>query len=247
MELSKTRNVPRYQLVADQLTNEIISGQYFIGDYLPTEATLRNQYNISRFTVREAMKILQQKGLIVTRRGVGSAVISQSTSEDAYTFSSDSYTDFLTNASKTHLVDIEIDDVNCDDALARIMDCKAGQKMLRIRATRIVNQVENPFCVNWTETYLIGSYAGIRSKIGEQQAINKMIETQFGVKTVEIKQRIIPVIVRGKLAKTLGVKSGSASLKVTRIYRDSNGEIFEFVTNYHAGEHADLTMNIKPS
>lgn len=239
-------SIPRYQILAEQLINGILSGEHAVGEYLPTEATLRSQYNVSRFTVREAMKILKQKGLIATRRGVGSEVISEKVSEESYSFYSSSYTDFLTNATTTKLTDITTEMIDCDDELATLMRCNPGQKILKVSANRIV-ELPVSFCVSTLEIFILGRYASIQDQIGEQQAISKMIGARFGIKTSEIKQRISPVIIESDKANILSVEAGSPGLKITRAYYDNENELYELVINYHAGEHGDITMNIKPN
>jgi GntR family transcriptional regulator, transcriptional repressor for pyruvate dehydrogenase complex len=60
--------------IAHQLERAILKGSLKAGDRLPTEETLTRQHSTSRPIVREAMRALKGKGLIVTRRGSGSYV-----------------------------------------------------------------------------------------------------------------------------------------------------------------------------
>ena len=55
---------PRYQQVANELIDSIGGGIYPIGALLPTEMELCEQYQISRSTVREALKSLEVQGLV---------------------------------------------------------------------------------------------------------------------------------------------------------------------------------------
>ncbi len=52
----------------------IVSGQLSPGDALPTEAQLVEEFGSSRSTVREAVKVLSAKGLVVARTRVGTLV-----------------------------------------------------------------------------------------------------------------------------------------------------------------------------
>src|SRR5262249_38483150 len=73
---------PRYRQLAQTLINEIESGRYPVGDLLPTEFELCEQFGASRFTVREAIKQLVQLGLVARQPGVGTRVkIAQPASE----------------------------------------------------------------------------------------------------------------------------------------------------------------------
>ena len=57
--------------VADVITGEIRSGRLTAGHKLPTEASLVNQFVVSRTVVREAMSRLKSLGLVESRQGSG--------------------------------------------------------------------------------------------------------------------------------------------------------------------------------
>ncbi|MDB5583891.1 MAG: bacterial regulatory s, gntR family protein [Bradyrhizobium sp.] len=65
------------ELVARQIRNAIIRGQLNDGDTLPAEAQLIAEFEVSRPTVREAVRILESEGLITVARGArGGAKVS---------------------------------------------------------------------------------------------------------------------------------------------------------------------------
>ena len=64
---------PMYRVIADELRQEIESGQLAQGK-LPTELELRDRFNASRNTVRDAVKTLVNLGLVETRPGQGTFV-----------------------------------------------------------------------------------------------------------------------------------------------------------------------------
>src|SRR5262249_2479094 len=57
------------------LRNKIESGELAQGSQLATEGELRDQYNASRNTVRDAIKMLTTLGLVETRPGQGTFVV----------------------------------------------------------------------------------------------------------------------------------------------------------------------------
>jgi DNA-binding FadR family transcriptional regulator len=61
---------PAYQLLADELREEITSGRLQPGSRLPPEPELCVRSGVSRSTVREALRLLASQHLIVTTRGV---------------------------------------------------------------------------------------------------------------------------------------------------------------------------------
>jgi GntR family transcriptional regulator len=63
-----------YRQIADDLRRKIEAGQLQRGGQLPTEIDLREQYDASRNTVRDAIKWLTTRGLVETRPGQGTFV-----------------------------------------------------------------------------------------------------------------------------------------------------------------------------
>lgn len=66
---------PMYRQIADDLQGKIESGDLARGSQIPTELELREQYDASRNTVRDAIKWLMTRGLVETRPGQGTFVI----------------------------------------------------------------------------------------------------------------------------------------------------------------------------
>ncbi|MER5460447.1 GntR family transcriptional regulator [Streptomyces sp. NPDC002668] len=64
----------RYRWVADELRKEINDGTRRAGERLPTQGELATQYQVSRATVIQALDLLREMGLIVTRQGSGTFV-----------------------------------------------------------------------------------------------------------------------------------------------------------------------------
>src|ERR1700738_5230037 len=65
----------RYRDIAAKLQKAIRLGAHPVGDLLPTETELMARHAASRQTVREALRIITEQGLIVRRAGLGSVVI----------------------------------------------------------------------------------------------------------------------------------------------------------------------------
>jgi GntR family transcriptional regulator, transcriptional repressor for pyruvate dehydrogenase complex len=65
----------RAQEVVDRLVEKIRAGILKVGEKLPTEIELVEEFAVSRTVVREAVQRLQTNGLVETRHGVGSFVL----------------------------------------------------------------------------------------------------------------------------------------------------------------------------
>ncbi len=66
---------PIYRSIADDLRHQIETGELAPGQQLRTEIELRDHYNASRNTIRDAIKLLVTRGLVETRPGQGTFVV----------------------------------------------------------------------------------------------------------------------------------------------------------------------------
>ncbi|MBN2554765.1 MAG: ThiF family adenylyltransferase [Anaerolineales bacterium] len=74
MKIHPVRHQTLAEIVAGRLAGSIIDAQWKPGEQLPAERTLMAQLGVSRTTLREGLRILEQNRLIDIRRGVGSFV-----------------------------------------------------------------------------------------------------------------------------------------------------------------------------
>lgn len=63
-----------YEHVEEAIGLRIIKGEYKIGDTLPNEDALCTEFSVSRGVVREAIKVLQKKGLVQPRPKIGTQI-----------------------------------------------------------------------------------------------------------------------------------------------------------------------------
>ncbi|BEM60357.1 GntR family transcriptional regulator [Serratia marcescens] len=65
-------------LLAEKLGQQILAGDYQAGSILPGEMELGEQFGVSRTAVREAVKMLAAKGMLLPRPRIGTRVMPQS-------------------------------------------------------------------------------------------------------------------------------------------------------------------------
>ncbi|MCA0926942.1 FadR/GntR family transcriptional regulator [Ruegeria profundi] len=71
--------------IAQAIRDAIVSGELIVDERLPSEAELSEQFQVSRPTVREALKLLAAQSLIRTQRGAsGGAFVNRLSFEGAY-------------------------------------------------------------------------------------------------------------------------------------------------------------------
>lgn len=68
-------NKNNYQYIVDQIKQLILDGELIVGDRLPSERDLSEMYQVSRASVREALKALETIGLLESRHGGGNYIV----------------------------------------------------------------------------------------------------------------------------------------------------------------------------
>jgi GntR family transcriptional regulator, transcriptional repressor for pyruvate dehydrogenase complex len=68
-----------YERIVSQIEQRIEAGDLKVGDQLPSERELAEQFAVSRTAVREAVKTLRQKGLVEIRLGRGTFITNETT------------------------------------------------------------------------------------------------------------------------------------------------------------------------
>lgn len=72
--ISFSPNSPKYYQIYKKLLKKIQSGKYEENDRFPSDTELVNQFDVSRGTVREAVKMLINQGYLVREQGKGTFV-----------------------------------------------------------------------------------------------------------------------------------------------------------------------------
>lgn len=70
IQFKKMKPLKSYQHVVDEIVTAICEGSIKEGDRLPSEMKLKEMFDTSRGTIREALRVLEEKGLITIKTGV---------------------------------------------------------------------------------------------------------------------------------------------------------------------------------
>lgn len=83
--LEPIRNEPAYRVVVRRIEGKIMSGEWSVGDRVPAETTLAEDLGVHRSTIREAIRVLEQNGLV--RRHDGGKLLYVTAPREADIFS----------------------------------------------------------------------------------------------------------------------------------------------------------------
>lgn len=242
------RGHPLYLDLADRLASGITEKRYPVGSLLPTEAELCAQFEISRFTAREAVKQLQAIGLVATRRGIGTEVVTAKPNAGRFSYAFDLVSEFIHSARLTRLTKIVTEDLPADKVVADALKREKGCPVLRIQATRILlsekGRALRPIAL--VDVHVPAEYGAIREDLKHlDTTLNLLIEKRYGIRTSQVEQTVEPCLVDGSQAKALNVKPGSLGILFTRRYVSDRGNPIEYVRNIQAGDDARLNMTMR--
>lgn len=234
---------PLYLQVARELKRAIVDGRYPVGARLPTELELCAQFGISRFTVREAVRVLATAGLVTRRQRVGTVVIAL---PDAarYTHDASSVRDLLQYAQDTELRFVYIGRVALSRAQARELEAEAGQEWIYAVGLRIAAGETRPICV--TRLFLNPLLKGIEGKLRERHgAVYALIEAAYGLSIERVDQELQGVLLDTDDAANLGALPGDPALRVVRRYYDDRGRLLELAENVHPSDRFSYRMQLR--
>jgi len=227
---------PRYMQLAQALLNDIKDGKYQVGDLLPTEHDLCTQFGASRFTVRQALRQMIQLGMVTRQPGVGTRLISAEATS-IYRQGLENVSDIHQYAADTELHILDTRQLKIEPGeLCNLLQASPGQEWLQIDSVRrTTKSAEKPIC--FTEIFLPPPFRTLRGLTGKtKDAVYRLIEAQFGEKTVEVRQEISAGALPPSLAEQLSAKPHSPCLWITRIYRNARGNVVEVSRSAHPGD-----------
>jgi DNA-binding GntR family transcriptional regulator len=240
---SGTASEPLYLKLVQAIKQDIKTGKAPIGALLPSEIELGRQHDISRHTVREALRYLRMEGLVAPRKGSGTTVVS-SGSTNPYVHEVASIEQLVQYATGTQYEVGTSKLVRADFRLAQRLGCTEGEQWMRIEGLRYAPGQGAPIC--WMEVYIHAGYANVVRMIGKRPGpIYAWIEDMHGVHIDEIEQVLSARDVPAALSKKLGVKAGTMGIEVRRTYRLDSGKIAEIAFNLHPAHRFRYAMTLR--
>lgn len=222
---------PLYIRIATALKADIVQGVYPVGSQMPTEEELCRRFSVSRHTVREALRMLRDEGLVSSRRGAGTVVVPLRP-RDADIHQVMSINDLLAFGADTRFVIETVKMVTLDRRLAARTGLLSGQTWLQVTGLRRTQGAEEP--VGVSEYFINGAYAAVgRLLYRHEGPIFPLIEDMFGQRVNEVHQQIAATQIRRPLAARLAVKEGSPALEIRRIYKAADGTVLQVTLNTH--------------
>lgn len=213
---------PKYSLIADQLMRDIRDNRLAVGSLLPTENDLMRAFGVSRHTVRAAVQDLKSRGIVATRQGQGSTVIS-ATGQAAFAERIQSIDQLIAFGQETRRELLSRETVEAAEETARRFGCEPGRRLAKVRMLRrsLDGDRKIALVTLWMNTLLDDIVTELAHA---QRSAAEIIRERFGLHTNVVEQAISADRLDEDTAAILDAEPGSPALIVTRAYFESRDD-----------------------
>ena len=232
--------VPLYRQISDTLLAGIREGRFPVGTFLPGELELIDRFDASRHTIREALRVLEDMGLVKRQRGRGTLVLSTEASP-AFVQMVRSPSELFSYPDSSIFRLLSDERINADKPLARELGCQVGDEWVQIAGLRTLGEEGVPICL--ADVYVIPEYGSIAQRLGtSSRPVYEMIAETFKESIENITIRLTAGVLSDQKAAVLGVEPGAPSLSVSRFYEGRGGRIFEVSISEHPASNFSYTF-----
>jgi GntR family transcriptional regulator len=201
----------RYQEIAQELRTRALAAP--AGSVLASEADLSREFDASRVTIRRALEVLRDEGLIAARQGFGWFVATEPVPQSLQSLATiESHVEGVGKLSER-----KIEEFAFEAAPEHVRDVLAVDEVLRVRRVNLADG--EPFAVVtvWCPAHL-GS--GLSRRDVERRPFIELLDVDLRGAT----QTIAADLVDPADARLLGVPVGSPVLRCRRVTTDRSGQ-----------------------
>lgn len=220
---------PQYQALADYLIQEITSGQMVVGERIPSEHELCKTHGLSRGTVRQALRCLDDLGMI-TRSKTGTSVAAMHP-VDAYHPSAVAPEEIMDLVQRTRLRRPRSSEIVADAELAARLDVPTGSHWYSLVGPLVLRS-DPDAVLCWSEHYHATDEG--RRKLRHDDITLEAIES------ARLEQVISAELMKDEPARVLEVAPGSAALIVRRTHTDASGNQVKVSLHTHRGDRYQI-------
>lgn len=229
--------IPLYQQLYELLRARIARGELKPGDMLPPEMQLTAQYGAGRVTVRQALDLLVQDGLIYRERARGTFVAHPTVEQNLVrivSFTQDMQQRNL--RASTKILDSELAPASAE--LAEKLHIQTGDELARLERLRLADH--EPMSVE--ESFLVHRYCPNILKKHNYAAypLRDALERDYSLRLVRANQVIHAVAANAKLAHVLRVPQRSPLLHIERISFSPDNVPIEFLRIWYRADRYSL-------
>lgn len=238
-QLDRECGVPLYLQLQRLLAEEFHKEGLLVGDMIPTERDLQDRYQVSRATVRSALDVLEQNGVIKRMQGVGTKLarakigpnISQLTS-----FTEDIQAKGMMPGSKT----LEVSLVVPPDAVRESFSLADGDKVWYLQRLRLAD--DEPVGIH--NLYIPPTLEFAPQALREMSSYYALLRDRHGIEVATATEIFTAKSAEAQEAELLGTKKGAALLMIQRTTFDDETRPIEYVDLLYRADRYEYTVHL---
>jgi GntR family transcriptional regulator len=224
----------------ERLRENIESGKWHAGSMIPTENELCREFDVSKITVREAIKILVQEGLLSRTPGKGTFVTQPKLEQKLnrfFSFTRWAQGEGLEPASRI----LKVETLPCDQHMATHLSMKPGEKVTKIERLRLGSGEPLMFETIWVSASLCPR---LHLQDLANQPLNNIIAQKYNLPLLYATESIEAGIADEYVAGLLGISEGSPLLKVEHTaFTEQRTKVY-FVTSFYRGDRVKFFVEL---
>lgn len=241
---SKSSTLPLYQQLADTLKQLMESGKIGAREPMPAERELAITYQVSRDTVRKAIRLLEEQGLLYSDHGRGTFAAPEAVRQMSRFL--DSFTDDTIKRGGVPGQNIlAMETVAASMAIASLLHMQQGEPLLRIKRVRLMNG--KPIGVQESFLRLPDGMQLQRKELEQSGSLYRLLIDKFGIKPSESLESVGAVAAQAEDAALLGVEIGAPLLLCERVMLSDRREPVEYCEMKYAPPYRYKTRISKGS
>lgn len=225
---------PRYVQLTKTLLEKISQGDYPVGELLPKEAQLCETFGVSRTTVREALRIMSEQGVVEKLHGIGT-VVKQREPRRNFVVSVDT-ADLMRYGMETKVRMVDRSVIVTDTSQRQLFGCGVAETWYRIRGIRWpVDDQAHP--ISFLEVYVPERFADVAKQdmLGNLPYHRRIVE-HYKIPVVGIEQEILAIAMPAEAARWLDSPEGQPALLVIRRFLGAGGQLIQASVNTHPSD-----------
>jgi GntR family transcriptional regulator len=239
-ELDKSSPIPLYHQLRTVLERQIERGDWKPNDRLPAEDDLSVRYEVSKITVREALKLMSAAGLVRREQGRGTFVSSPRLTQgprQLTCFTGEMRQSGLRATSRV----LEAEMISCGTDLARKLEIPAGDGVFRLKRVRFANDEAMGIQTAYLPMNLV---PGIAAEDWSTGSLYGILERRYGLKATQARETHFAVALDGEDARQLGLEAGAPALSAERLARLADRRPLEYVVSVMRGDRYKIVLNL---
>jgi GntR family transcriptional regulator len=237
-----TQLLPIYYQIRNKIQEWIVAKEYNPGEQIPSETELAKTFSVTRMTVRQAISLLIQEGLLYRKRGAGTFVTNDPKVIGRLGLDFTGFMDELFyQVSKSKTISAKTEKIKIPRTVKEKLKSEE-EEIIRIERVRTLNDRIFAYTVNFLPVH-------IGSQITEQMLLAKpllkILEVDLGIEFDEAFQTIEASFSDPYVSEQLQVPSGSPILFVERIMYDKKKKPFELVQTSYRGDVYKYVVRLK--